>query len=355
MTNPKKHIPNNSRKGEARRGEASSTKSNKGATKQTTKPKQPSSKTNQSKKTTTGKRGYGGVPHTSRQPRKINSGLKAWNDARSYIAKENRALGRKFNRVELDALTKGFLLENYGKSWDHKDLDDFLKVEVTGFYGNPLDVDIRGLAATIYYMMDSHIVNYMPKGIDVVINAGELGVTEFNTATYNYETSGLQQIVETIRKETETLPPSEKYAQFDGFIKQKPNTQTNSKEPKDYYIEWVLFIDGGYVTEVRGTIAPKPATPENPIFEIKKSKKKFKKGSKKTVAPTPAPPIKKQVPVKTKATVKKKTIVKEKVQSFSAKELISIEKAKQKTMDYVLKLIQAGYTKAEINKLLNIK
>ena len=47
---------------------------------------------------------------------------------------------------------------------------------------------------------------------------------------------------------------------------------------------------------------------------------------------------------------------------FTAKEIIDIEKAKkatiqaeQKKLDSMLKLINAGYTKAEINKLLGIK
>jgi len=157
------------------------------------------------------------------------------------------------------------------------------------------------------------------------------------SSDYNYY-DGLSEIVEKIRKYLNptgaTKSPNDSNGMFDGSIKPKPNTNKDSKEPKDYYIEWVLFIDDEYVSDIKGTIIPKPATEEDKIFKIKV--KKPKKGAKKII------PKKKIEAPKTEP-------------SFSSKEIIDIEKAKQKTMTLVLKLIKAGYSKKEINKLLNIK
>jgi hypothetical protein len=66
---------------------------------------------------------------SNKPKRKINSGLKAWNDARSFFSKQNKAAGKKYNGVELNALTKSFLFEHYGGSFDSKDLEQFIKVE----------------------------------------------------------------------------------------------------------------------------------------------------------------------------------------------------------------------------------
>jgi hypothetical protein len=50
---------------------------------------------------------------SNKPKRKINSGLKAWNDARSFFSKQNKAAGKKYNGVELNALTKSFLFEHW--------------------------------------------------------------------------------------------------------------------------------------------------------------------------------------------------------------------------------------------------
>jgi hypothetical protein len=267
--------------------------------------------------------------------RTINSGLKAWNEARSFFSKQNKVAGKKYNGVELNALTKSFLFEHYGGSFDSNDLNQFIKVEVPKFFNSPLDLTLSQISPTPYYMMDYKIRD-LGVGQDVVILAGDFGNIEFNTSDYNYY-DGLSLIVEKIRiylnPQGQTKSPDSNNGMFDGSIKKKQNTQKDSKEPNDYYVEWVLFIDDEYVSDIRGTIAPKPVKEGDEVFKIKV--KKYKKGEKKP----------------------KKVITKAKpeTQQFTSKEIIAIEKAKQKTMAQVLKLIQAGYTKKEINKLLNIK
>jgi hypothetical protein len=281
--------------------------------------------------------------------RKINSGLKAWNDARSFFSKQNKLAGKKYNGVELNSLTKSFLFEHYGKSFDSDDLKNFIKVEVPNFFNNPLEVSLSQLTPTIYYMMDFKIQE-LGVGMDISIKAGDFGDLEFNTSNYDYS-NGLQQIVENVRIKLnptgKTKSPNNNNGLFDGVIKKKPKTKKDSKNPKDYFIEWILFIDDEYVSEIRGTIPPKKEADKNKIFKIRV--KKPKKGDKKGV----------ETKTPTKIAAPEEIAPKK---EFTAKEIIDIEKAKkatiqaeQKKLDSILKLINAGYTKAEINKLLGIK
>lgn len=291
MNKPRKHINQNNNKGEARRGKASSTKTNKAEVKQSTKPtpsKPSTAKTNKPKTTKTNQRGSGGVPQQSRQPRKLNKGLAAWNTARSYISKENRKNGRKFNRVELDALTKGFLLEQYGRNdFDYTDLDSFLRKDVPSFYDNLLLLDQSALYPTQFYLMDQKLQMDMPRSMDIVINAGPLGVLSFNMASYDYHGSGLAEIVESVRDilfpTGKTVSLDDMNGFFDGFLRPKVAGQTKKKKKgeelgdkvspdiladpsklSEYYVEWVLFLYDEYVEEGK----PFVDTAEFPIPEV---------------------------------------------------------------------------------------
>ena len=88
--------------------------------------------------------------------RKINAGLKAWNDARSYISKQNKLLGNKFNGVELNELTRGALLEQYGQTFDINQVEVYLKQEVKEFYYNILDVSLSDLDQVVNGVMKKY-------------------------------------------------------------------------------------------------------------------------------------------------------------------------------------------------------
>jgi hypothetical protein len=284
-----------------------------------------------------------------KQKRKINAGLKAWNEARSFFSKQNKLAGKKYNGVELNALTKSFLFEHYGASFDSNDLNRFIKVEVPRFFNNPINLTLDKITPTPYYMMDFKIRD-LGVGMDVSVLAGDFGDLEFNTTDYNYY-NGLSEIVEKIRKHLNptgaTKSPNDSNGMFDGSIKLKHKASKDSKEPNDYFVEWVLFIDNEYVSDIKGTIIPKPSTEEDKIFKIKI--KKTKKGSGKI------PPKSKTQEPKAEPTLSSKEIIDiEKAKQKTMSKLVAVEKAKQKTMDKVLQLLKAGFTKQEINKLLNI-
>ena len=52
------------------------------------------------------------VTNTNKPKRTINAGLKAWNEARSLFARENRRLRKKYSGKEINAFTKAFRAEN---------------------------------------------------------------------------------------------------------------------------------------------------------------------------------------------------------------------------------------------------
>ena len=269
-----------------------------------------------------------------KKKRQINSGLKAWNEARSFFSKENKKAGKKFSGIELNALTKSFLLENYGKSFDKEDLDVFIKQEVPNFYDNIFDVTINDLSPIVYFMIDNKLSTSMPKNVTIIVDAGELGISEFNSTDYNYYESGVKDIVEIIRdiagKDSDTL-------QFEGSIEKFKKTPKDSKNPDDYYIKWTLE---GYGTTPKLSIVPKIIeTRILPPSELAKSRKK--KVSKK---------------IKEKVKEKKETreIVKEN------KELKQKLKEKEKEMTTIQQQMlamqkQFAQMQKEINKLKNKK
>lgn len=221
--------------------------------------------------------------------RKINAGLKAWNDARSYISKQNKLLGNKFNGVELNELTRGALLEQYGQTFDINQVEVYLKQEVKEFYYNILDVSLSDLSATPFYMMDNKIQSDMPKGIYVEVNGGVFGTCSFNTFDYEYESSGLRDIVEEMREQlygkNETPSPKDNNEQFDGFLRIKSGAKKDSKNKEDYFIEWVLFIDDDYVSVPKGIVAPaeKETRKILPKDVFKKNKGKLTAKKKKEI------------------------------------------------------------------------
>lgn len=278
----------------------------------------------------------------SKPKRALSPGLVRWNKAKSVISAENKLVGKKLNGKEINRITKEFLFTKGSDSFNQDEIKSYLNIEIQNFYNNPLDLTLSQLGAVYYYYMDSKIQE-MPKNIEIEVNAGDFGEIKFNSSNYDYEDSGLRDIVEKIRayfksKGIEKSPEGNE-GLFDGFIRKKKKTPKDSKNHEDYYIQWILYIDDAYSTDIRGSIPPKSD--------------KGKKREKKKVF---------EIKVKKKGKKQKEEVKVEPIQpKLSPKEIISIEKAKQKTeaakqktMEYVLKLMDKGYTKEEINKLLGL-
>ena len=111
---------------------------------------------------------------------------------------------------------------------------------------NPELCDARLLPPSLYsiipyYELDNFIQEVLPNCVDVRVNAGEFGVTAiFNTANYNYSSSGVQEIVENLRPLEQTEPT---YPEFNGRVLVKPR-RTDDNNPSSYFLDMQLYVQG---------------------------------------------------------------------------------------------------------------
>lgn len=126
----------------------------------------------------------------------------------------------------------------------------------------------------------------MPRSMDIVINAGPLGVLSFNMASYDYH-NGLSEIVESVRDimfpTGKTVSLTDENGYFTGFLRPKKSGPVKKKKKGDelgdkvsadiledpsklgeYYVEWVLFLYDELVEEGK----PFVSTGEFPIPEV---------------------------------------------------------------------------------------
>jgi len=114
-------------------------------------------------------------------------------------------------------------------------------------------------ADVMWFELDDYIRDVLPKCIYVRVDADNLGKTKiFNTANYNYETSGLRNLLDKVRDEVKNSSS----ASFTG-VKRLRRGKPNDGTPENYFIDFVLVINSN------------PTKPINPvIYKVPKEKKK---------------------------------------------------------------------------------
>ena len=94
-------------------------------------------------------------------------------------------------------------------------------------------------ATVAWYDIDEFIQNVMPDCIFVKVNAGEYGETKvFNTRNYEYNKSGVRDIIENVRPLAENTSALD----FSGYQKLRSGKK-NDGTPENYYIEFILNIN----------------------------------------------------------------------------------------------------------------
>ena len=89
-----------------------------------------------------------------------------------------------------------------------------------------------------WFALDETIKEIVPDCIYIKVTAGQFGQTNiFNTRNYEYNKSGVRQIVEDIRQPA--LNTSGRYF-FSGYQKLRPRRKNNGN-PENYYLDFVLF------------------------------------------------------------------------------------------------------------------
>jgi len=257
----------------------------------------------------------------SKNKRKINEGLRRYNQVRSFISKEKKSVGAKYSNIELNSLTKEFLKEHWGASFSDKDISSYIRSTTKDFYATPTqEISLLDIADIQYYDIDKAIY-LLPKLVDVVINAGSFGYGELNTDSFTYDGSVAQDIVSEINK---VKPESGEYT-FSGFIKEKEFEVKEGKKKRKVKREYVYFALQRWGDFVDGVDVSDVKIPEG-------------KGDR-TIE---------------KKTIKKK--LKEKIQKSSTKKLdikekqieLEIEKQKTERAKTILELLKQGLTKEDL-------
>jgi hypothetical protein len=118
---------------------------------------------------------------------------------------------------------------------------------------SPLAIPQQRLSGINYFEIDHEISQLVPECIDVIVEAGKFGTTKmFNTKDYNYERSGVKQIVENIR---DTVKDKYDDAVFYGFKKLKDGKE-DDLTPEHYYIHFVLNFNNVDLGDTSEAIYP---------------------------------------------------------------------------------------------------
>lgn len=114
-------------------------------------------------------------------------------------------------------------------------------------------------ADVMWFELDDYIRDVLPKCIYVRVDADNLGKTKiFNTANYNYQSSGLRNLLDKVRDEVKNSSS----ASFTG-VKRLRMGKPNDGTPENYFIDFILVINSN------------PTKPINPvIYKVPKEKKK---------------------------------------------------------------------------------
>lgn len=255
---------------------------------------------------------------------KINEGLKLYNKLSHEVAVINKKL--KPEEKLPNGIRLKFLKDVYAhykgktiKQLKIAEIRQYILYQIQIINTGVCDVRLIPPSSYIdinYFEMDLFISDTLPDCVDLKVNAGEYGSTGiFNTSSYSYTYSGVQQIVENLRP----LEMHEKvYPTFNGIVLVKPNRQDDDN-PNSYYLEMQLSLMGIPISTNEKLIIPKEIKPKSNLEkeqmkQIKElMKQKISELTKKVPKELPKPIEKKIEPKKEKPIVQtKKQVINEK-------------------------------------------
>lgn len=160
--------------------------------------------------------------------------------------------------------------------------------------------DVNYISPSVYanigwFELDDFIMSVLPDCIYIRIDAGRFGKTRiFNTRNYNYTRNGVKQIVENIREQVEN--DSSVDISFTGFKKLRKG-KTNDGTPENYFIDFIVVINGEASREIDPVIYDLPKEEKkkarrvkdvilNRVKELtnkKRRKKRARKSAKQTI------------------------------------------------------------------------
>lgn len=203
------------------------------------------------------------------------TGIKLYNALLKQLGEAN-AKARKKQRLSLkerrEIVTKQ--LYPYFKGLPkvtQKEVNSRIKGLMTGLAPeeicNPLYLSEAYLSYVEFYEIDNHIRRMLPQCLEVRVNGGDkYGMTKiFNTSNYSYYSTGVQKIIENIRKDVDNKSA---LAYFNGIVKVKPRKKDNGKG-ENYFVDYVLYINDIPETIDVGTSYSLPKKEEGKVEKVK--------------------------------------------------------------------------------------
>lgn len=155
--------------------------------------------------------------------------------------------------------------------------------------------DVNLLSPSVYadigfFELDDYILNVLPKCIYIRIDAQQYGKTKiFNTLNYNYTKSGVKEIVDNIR---EVVNNNSGLDISVTGVKKLKKGKTNDGTPDNYFLDFILVINGEPKGDIDPIIFNVPASERKAVTSVKnvinerirqlELKKKRKKNARKT-------------------------------------------------------------------------
>jgi len=145
---------------------------------------------------------------------------------------------------------------------------------------NPNSIEAKYFSEFEYYELDNYIRS-LPDCLNVRVDASIYGITKiFNTRSYNYIRSGVQEIVEEIRIAIDSK--KEKYFPFQAIPTLKPNKKEDLTKANNYFLDLIPADNGNLKAPTRKTKKPiQTKGTKQPTVKIEPKKEEKKKAVKR--------------------------------------------------------------------------
>jgi hypothetical protein len=185
----------------------------------------------------------------SRKNIKPNNGVKLYNKILKEFTKVNDSLPedrklslaerRKYISEKIYPQFKGTSSSKVGVKIIRENIDGVLDSIIPKEGCDPNIISPSVYADVNWFDLDEFIRDVLPKCIFIRVDADTSGKTKiFNTLNYDYNRSGVRNIIDKLRLEVKNTSS----ASFTGVKKLKPN-KTNDGTPENYFIDFVLVIN----------------------------------------------------------------------------------------------------------------
>ena len=227
-------------------------------------------------------------------------GITLYNKILKEFTKVNNKLPieRQLSIADRRKYIKEVLLPKYKGTSPHRLAVKTINTAIVDIFDSippQIGCDVNLLSPSVYadigfFEIDDYILNVLPKCIYIRIDAQQYGKTKiFNTLNYNYTKSGVKVIVDNIR---EVVNNNSGLDISVTGVKKLKKGKTNDGTPDNYFLDFILVINGEPKGDIDPIIFNVPASERKAVKSIRnvinerirqlELKKKRKKNARKT-------------------------------------------------------------------------